>query len=198
MNDAAITAPVAASGSRRILSLRAFMNAMQRVIVPMLTLIFIGFTLFYAGTAIIEFLSPILYQGDVVEGLVKGLNMGVVALAVYELAQIVYEEYEEVEPRDGRVVRMRRGIIRFVSVTCTALVLESLIMVIKYSQKDLAGFLFYPVAIVTAAAVLLVSLGVFARLTRGDEDSGAAGAPRRGADLKPVRSPSPAREQGEW
>lgn len=76
------------------------------------------------------------------------------------------------------MARIRRGIIRFVSVTCTALVLESLIMVIKYSQKDLAGFLYYPVAIIVAAALLLVSLGAFARLTSGvpgvDEPEAAA------------------------
>jgi len=38
-------------------------------------------------------------------------------------------------------------------------------MVIKYSQKDLAGFLYYPVAIIVAAALLLMSLGVFTKLT---------------------------------
>lgn len=159
-----VSATPAAPGA---LSLERLMRVVQRLIVPMLTLFFIAFSLFYAGAAIIELLTPILNQGDVLEGLIKGLNMGVVALAVYELAQIVYEEYETIGPRDARVARIRRGIIRFVSVTCTALVLESLIMVIKYSQKDLAGFLYYPVAIIAAAALLLVSLGAFARLTNG-------------------------------
>lgn len=173
MNNTA-SVPVDANPDARLLSLQTIMHGVQRVIVPMLTLVFIVFTLFYAGAAIFELLTPILSGGDVIEGLIKGLNMGVVALAVYELAQIVYEEYEAVEPQDGRVERMRRGIIRFVSVTCTALVLEALMMVIKYSQKDLAGFLYYPVAIIAAAALLLVSLGVFTRLTRENEKHDAA------------------------
>lgn len=80
------------------LSLDRLMRAVQRLIVPMLTLFFIAFSLFYAGAAIIELLAPILSQGDVLEGLIKGLNMGVVALAVYELAQIVDEEYEAISP----------------------------------------------------------------------------------------------------
>jgi hypothetical protein len=156
------------------------MRAVQRLIVPMLTLFFLAFTFFYAGAAIIEFVSPILNQGNVVEGLIKGLNMCVVAFAVYELAQIVYEEYETSGMPSGRVARMRRGIIRFVSVTCTALVLEALMMVIKYSQQDLAGFLYYPVAIIAAAALLLIALGGYTRLTQGIpecDERDAAGEP---------------------
>lgn len=173
-----------ASDSRsHTLSLQQLMLTVRRLIVPMLTLFFVGFTLLYAGAAIIEFWSPILSDGDVGEGLIKGLHMGVVALAVFELAQILYEEYEAGEPQDmahdSMVARIRRGLIRFVSVVCTALVLEALIMVIKYSQKDLAGFLYYPVAIIAAAALLLMSLGVFTRLTRDPA-----------ADARPVASPA--------
>ncbi len=150
-------------------SLPSIMNSVQRLVVPMLTLIFIAFTLLYAGAAVIAFIQPVINDGDMVEGLVKGLHLGVVALAVYELTQIVYEEYDPVQPQAGRVARIRRGMIRFVSVVCTALVLESLIMVIKYSQKDLAGFLYYPVAIIASSALLLIALGVFTRLTRDPE-----------------------------
>jgi hypothetical protein len=157
-------------GRGQPLNMHKLMRTVERIIIPMLTLFFLGFTLLYAGAAVIEFWSPILSDGDIIEGLVKGLHMGVVALAVYELAQIVYDEYEAEESQFNtpeRVVgRIRRGLIRFVSVVCTALVLEALIMVIKYSQKDLAGFLFYPVAIIGAAALLLIALGAFTRLTR--------------------------------
>lgn len=48
---------------------------------------------------------------------------------------------------------------------CVALVLEGLIMVIKYSQLDLAGNLYYPVAIIASASILLLSLGGFLKLT---------------------------------
>jgi len=145
--------------------IQSLIELTRRLLIPMFTLFFLAFALLYAGAAMIEFLRPIVESGDLVEGLVKGLHMGVVALAVYELSQIIYEEYDAKGERDGMVARIRRGIIRFVSVVCTALVLEALIMVIKYSQKDLAGFLYYPVAIIVAAALLLMSLGVFTKLT---------------------------------
>ena len=148
----------------------------RHLIVPGFTLFFLGFALLYAGSAMIEFLRPILTDGDIIEGLIKGLHMGVVALAVYELAHIVYQEYDTLGPPREMVLRIRRGLIRFVSVVCTALVLEALIMVIKYSQQDLAGFLYYPVAIIVGAAMLLIALGVFTRLSAGmhDEENGAA------------------------
>jgi uncharacterized membrane protein len=140
----------------------------RRVLIPTFTLFFLCFALLYAGSAFIELVTPILESGDLIEGLVKGLHMGVVALAVYELAQIIYQEYDRLEAPEAMVWRMRRGIIRFVSVVCTALVLEALIMVIKYNQQDLAGFLLYPVAIIAGAALLLISLGVFTRLSQNE------------------------------
>ncbi len=71
---------------------------------------------------------------------------------------------------------------RFASVVFVALILESLILVIKYSQQDLAGQLFYPVAIIVSTAVLLVSLGAFIRLTGGmpaHRDAARARVPAR-------------------
>ncbi len=149
----------------KIFSLEQVVQRIRRVIVPAFTFFFLAFSFLYACGAMMEFLRPILDSGDVLEGLIKGLHMGVVALAVYELAQIVSQE--SIDLPENIVRRIRRGLIRFVSVVCTALVLESLIMVIKYSQKDLAGFLYYPVAIIIAAAVLLIALGVFTRLSTG-------------------------------
>lgn len=148
------------------LSLGRLNTAVQRVIIPMFSLFFLGFALLFAASALFQFLWPIITNGDIIDGMIKGLNMGVVALAVYELAQIVYQEYDPADLRTDTTTKIRRGIIRFVSVVCVALVLEALIMVIKYSQKDLAGFLYYPVAIILSAALLLVALGVFTRLTR--------------------------------
>lgn len=150
----------------RGITLEKLILAIRRIIIPMFTLFFLGFALMYAGAAIIEFVQPILDSGDLIEGLVKGLHMGVVALAVYELAQIIYQEYDRLEAPDAMVWRIRRGIIRFVSVACTALVLESLIMVIKYNQKDMAGFLLYPVMVIASTALLLMALGVFTRLSQ--------------------------------
>lgn len=48
----------------------------------------------YPASAVFQFLRPVITNGDLIEGLVWGLHMGVVALAAYELARIVYQKYD--------------------------------------------------------------------------------------------------------
>lgn len=146
-------------------ALNRAITALPRVFVPLFALMFFALSVCFMILALFEFAAPILENGDFMEGLVKGLHTGVVALAVYELAQIVHQEYDHGGKPQNIMARIRRGVARFGSVVIVALVLESLILVIKYSQKDLAGFLFYPAAIIVSAAFLLIALAVFARLT---------------------------------
>lgn len=146
-------------------ALNRIITGLPRIFVPVFALMFFALSVCFMLLALAEFAAPILESGDFMEGLVKGLHTGVVALAVYELAQIVHQEYDHEGKPQNVMARIRRGVARFGSVVIVALVLESLILVIKYSQKDLAGFLFYPAAIIVSAAVLLMALGLFARLT---------------------------------
>lgn len=148
----------------------------ERAMASIFALFFLLLSVLLAGYALLEFLKPILHAGDFIGGLLDGLNTAVVALAVYELAQGIDEQYGQPASPENTISRLRRGIVRFIGVACSALVLEALIMVIKYSQKELAGFLYYPVAINIGAAVLLMSLGVFTRLTEGTpQPSGDSG-----------------------
>jgi hypothetical protein len=139
--------------------------ALPRVFIPVFALLFLALSVAFAVLAMIDFAAPLFNGKNLMDGMVEGLHTGVVALAVYELSQIVHQEYEHEGKPQNVMSRIRRGVARFGSVVIVALVLESLIMVIKYSQKDLAGFLYYPAAIIEAAALLLSALGVFARLT---------------------------------
>lgn len=138
---------------------------LPRVFIPVFALLFLALSVAFAVLAMIDFAAPFFNGKSLMDGMVEGLHTGVVALAVYELAQIVHQEYEQEGKPQNVMSRIRRGVSRFGSVVIVALVLESLIMVIKYSQKDLAGFLYYPAAIIVSAALLLTALGLFARLT---------------------------------
>jgi len=64
---------------------------------------------------------------------------------------------------------MRRTLPRFIGTVCVAMSLEGLIMIIKYSQLDLAGNLYYPVAIITSTALLLAALGVFLKMAPSEQ-----------------------------
>ena len=104
------------------------------------------------------------------EAILKAINMTIVALAIFELGLVVNKEYAGKDDDHHIIVVLRRTLPRFVSIVCIALVLEGLLMVIKYSQLELAGNLYYPVAIITSAALLLAALGVFLRLSETNHE----------------------------
>ena len=98
---------------------------------------------------------------DLMQVFLGSINTGIIALAVFELALVIHKEYSSEEEDDDVVASLRRTVPRFIGTVCVALSLEGLIMVIKYSQLDLAGNLYYPVAIISSGALLLIALGVF-------------------------------------
>ena len=103
---------------------------------------------------------------DLVTLVIKSINTLVIALAMYELGVGVGKEYTATDQEENIFQNIRRTTTRFVGTVCIALVLEALIMIIKYSQLELAGNLYYPVSIVLACALLLLALGGFLSLTR--------------------------------
>lgn len=129
---------------------------------------FLTISLTLAGMAAYHFAIAFLDSESMANAVVKSINIAVVSLAIFELGIGINKEYTSEDDDDGNniYVSVRRSITRFVAVVCVALVLEGLIMVIKYSQLELAGNLGYPVAIIAAASILLLSLGGFLKLTR--------------------------------
>ncbi|WP_054965979.1 hypothetical protein [Thiohalorhabdus denitrificans] len=114
---------------------------------------------------------------NLIASIIKGLNMAIIALASLELAMGIHKEYGSKEEEDNLYRIVRRTITRFVSLASIALVLEALIMVIKYSHLDLAGNLTYPVAILGGTSALLLGLGGFLALSRADEHPAGEGGP---------------------
>jgi hypothetical protein len=122
----------------------------------MLSVAIMFVTFYYAFVDILE-------GDDLTQVIIKIINSSVIAIAVFELALVIRQEYGEEAQREV-IVMLRRTLPRFIGTVCVALSLEGLIMVIKYSQLELAGNLYYPVAIIVSAALLLISLGVFLKL----------------------------------
>ncbi|SFL74460.1 hypothetical protein SAMN05421863_1003141 [Nitrosomonas communis] len=127
--------------------------------------------IFFLMALILTFLAgEALFQGFIgnigfVEAVIKSINMAIVALAIFELGLVINKEYACKESEQHIIIVLRRTVPRFVSIVCIALVLEGLLLVIKYSQLGLAGNLIYPVIIIISAAILLAALGLFMRLT---------------------------------
>lgn len=128
------------------------------------SIIFFMFSLSLAMLTLQEIWHGLIGTENLIGAFVKAINIAVIALAIFELGLVVNREYNDAED-DHIVTVLRRTVPRFVSIVCIALVLEGLLLVIKYSQLELAGNLYYPVAIIIAASLLLAALGVFLRLS---------------------------------
>jgi len=139
----------------------------RKVFAKLLTLIFLGVALAIIFSLLITIVEGILTRKNIVEVFLSSINTGIIALAVFELSMVIDKEYSDHTKMDERdtVASLRRTLPRFIGTVCVALSLEGLIMVIKYSQLELAGNLYYPVAIITSTALLLSSLGLFIYLT---------------------------------
>jgi asparagine N-glycosylation enzyme membrane subunit Stt3 len=107
------------------------------------------------------------FFGDLklIDAFLKAVNMAVISLATFELGLVVSKEYAGRDDEGHIATVLQRTLPRFISIVCIALALEGLLMVIKYSQLELAGNLYYPVAIIASTALLLAALGLFLRLS---------------------------------
>ena len=109
-------------------------------------------------------------QGDFMSTVIQSINTFVIALAMFELGAGINKEYSSSDDEENIYLNIRRIITRFVGTVCIALVLEALIMIIKYSQLELAGNLYYPVGILFGSGFLLMALGIFLWLTKGHKE----------------------------
>jgi hypothetical protein len=135
----------------------------------LLALAFLTLSLFLIGLAIFQFSMGLSEGKEVINILIQSINTSIIALAIFELGIGIGKEYgKNADDEDHTYLVIRRTITRFVGTVCIALVLEGLIMIIKYSQLEMAGNLYYPVGILIGASVLLTSMGLFLQLTRPD------------------------------
>ena len=139
------------------------LSATQKLFARGFTFIFFAISGAIVATTLVEAIGHVLNGQEVTQIIVKLVNASVIAMAVYEVALVISKEYGAEADHDV-IVMLRRTLPRFIGTVCVALSLEGLMMVIKYSQLDMAGNLYYPVAIIVSAALLLMALGVFLRL----------------------------------
>jgi len=137
---------------------------LRQFMVACFSAMFFVFAVILAGLAIQNLISGFTGSDNLIGTFVNGVNTAVISLAIFELGLVVSKEYGS-HAENHIVVVLRRTVPRFISIVCIALALEGLLLVVKYSQLELAGNLYYPVAIIIAASLLLTALGVFLRFT---------------------------------
>lgn len=151
-----------------MLNERAF-TLVKEFIARLLSLLFLVLAIAILYSLFSTAIKDIREGADITQIFLSAVNTGVIALAVFELAIVVHKEYSGSGTEPNAISGLRSTIPRFIGTVCVALSLEGLIMVIKYSQLELAGNLVYPVAIITSTAFLLVALAVFIKLTKDSD-----------------------------
>ncbi|WP_394169010.1 hypothetical protein [Saccharospirillum alexandrii] len=150
------------------LGFKALSHVGKQLMVRVFTLLFYCLSALLVISGVFHFFTDVMTgERSFMSITVNLVNSLIIGLAMFELGAGISKEYTESDQEENVFTNIRRTITRFLGTVCIALVLESLIMIIKYSQLDLAGNLMYPVAILGGASVLLISLGGFLALTRG-------------------------------
>lgn len=138
--------------------------SIQKIFAKIFAYIFFGLAAAIVLSTFTTAFNDILNSAEITSVIIQMVNTSIIAIAVFELAIVINKEYGNDNEHDV-VDMLRRTLPRFIGTVCVALSLEGLIMVIKYSQLDLAGNLYYPVAIIISAAFLLIALGVFLKFS---------------------------------
>ncbi len=172
--------------------------SMRALFARMFTLLFfiLAFTLVTATA--MDVIAQFQEGKELMQTLIKGVNGSIIALAVYELAMVIRSEYSGQSESHDVITMLRRTLPRFIGTVCVAMSLEGLIMIIKYSQLDLAGNLYYPVAIIVSTAMLLAALGVFLRMAPRSlaHEGGSPG--RSGPAVQPPANPAVVQPGQRW
>ena len=144
----------------------------------------------FAGASLLLLLSAMALIGFGVEEALQGVRAGdqsgadavlnvlgyvIVAIAVFDVAKYLFEDEVRRGNEKRSAAEARRSLTKFLSTIVIALFLEALVVVFKTAREDVTQ-LIYPTALLVAAVLVLVGLGVFQRLSAtveekvGDDD----------------------------
>jgi hypothetical protein len=135
------------------------------------------FALVLAGSAVSDFVTAAWSREHVGMSALNGIGYVVVSVAVFDVAKYLIEE-EVVRGRELRVAsEARRSLTRFISTIAIAVFLEALVTIFRVTQQDVDELL-YPTALLIAAIMLVLGLGVYQRLSvtverQVEEDKGS-------------------------
>lgn len=101
-------------------------------------------------------------------GLLNGVGMIVLAIAVFEIAKYLYEEELEHDRELRHADEARRTLTKFLTTIIIAASLEGLVLVFEARTSEIAAII-YPVMLLGVVTLLVVGLGAFQWLARKAE-----------------------------
>lgn len=145
------------------------LEALSRIVFGIIAGILLLLSLVLAGDAVFKFVLAGIRGNDVGDAALTGIGYVVVSVATFEISKYLIEE-EVVRGREMRVAsEARRSLTRFVSTIAIAIFLEALVTIFRVSKENVPHLL-YPSALLVAAILLVVGLGVYQRLSASVEE----------------------------
>lgn len=131
-----------------------------------LMLVALALSIYSAGLIAIALRGP---WGDAGNGLLESIGYVVIAMAVFDVAKYFFEE-EVIRGREMRLAsEARRSLTKFISTISIAVFIEGLVLVFRQSGQDVA-LLLYPCAILITGVAIILSLGMYQRLSADVEE----------------------------
>ena len=111
------------------------------------------------------------------------IGLVTIAIAVFEVGKFMVEE-EVIRERQLRsVLEARRSLTKFLTIVIIVVSLEGLVLVFETKLEDVAE-LIYPTALLAVAALVVIAMGIFERLT-SDSVGNRIGADRTQPGAQP-------------
>ena len=116
------------------------------------------------GWAVYEVIASIPLKGEFIPRMLQSVGAIIISAAIIDVAQYMIEEevYMNKELRDPR--EARRTLTKIIVIITIAVSIEGLVYIFKAGTENMA-LLLYPACLLFVSAVLIVSLGVYQKLS---------------------------------
>jgi hypothetical protein len=135
----------------------------------LVSLVLMVFAVILVATGPVSLIHALVTGQAFVTAMVNSLSYLILSIAVFDVARYVFDE----EVRRGREMRKaaetRRSITKFITVIIIAVLMDALVALSKAGQGELSQ-LVYPVVLIGGGVALLLSLGIFQRLSASVEE----------------------------
>ena len=99
-----------------------------------------------------------------VKALLNAIGLIVIGMAVFDVSKFLLEEEVLSSSRGKSLLEQRETLLKFLVIIIIAVSLEALVFVFSAAEQDISN-LIYPTLLLIAAAVVVICLGIYQKLT---------------------------------
>lgn len=120
------------------------------------------------GVALWDIWLSIHGENVLVSALLNAIGLIVIGMAVFDVSKFLLEEEVFSSSATKSPAKQRGTLLKFLVIIAIAVNLEALVFIFDAGTKDIAT-LIYPTFLLIAAVFVVVGLGIYQKLTQGDD-----------------------------